>query len=71
MHRPHSEWRLDQKQHHVRRLCGLLLGMQPAEEFSILAHEIAHLCVAEKWRPPRNAHKNGSIKADQRHIIVE
>ena len=25
----------------------LLLGMQPAEEFSILAHKIAHLCGAE------------------------
>src|ERR1700687_5801426 len=23
------------------------------------------------WRPPRNAHKDGSITADQRHIIVE
>jgi hypothetical protein len=25
----------------------LLLGMQPAEEFSTLVHEIAHLCGAE------------------------
>jgi hypothetical protein len=23
------------------------------------------------WRPPREAHKDGSITADQRHIIVE
>jgi hypothetical protein len=23
------------------------------------------------WRPPRDAHKDGSITADQRHIIVE
>jgi len=23
------------------------------------------------WRPPQDAHKDGSITADQRHIIVE
>jgi hypothetical protein len=50
----------------------LLSGMLPAEEFSTLVHEIAHSCGQRfMWRPPRNAHKDGSITADQRHIIVE
>jgi hypothetical protein len=46
--------------------------MQPAEEFFTLVHEIATY-VAQRfmWRPPQDAHKDGSITADQLRIIVE
>jgi hypothetical protein len=33
----------------------------------------SHTYVAQRfmWRPPQDAHKDGSITADKRHIIVE
>ncbi len=34
-------------------------------------HKRTYVAQRFMWRPPRDAHKDGSITADQRHIIVE
>src|SRR4029077_14045815 len=34
-------------------------------------HKPTYVTQRFMWRPPRDAHKDGSITADQRHIIVE
>jgi hypothetical protein len=47
----------------------LLLGMQPAEEFSTLVHEIAHLCGAEIYVAlASDARKGTPFGVDKRHI---
>src|SRR5216684_5467557 len=47
----------------------LLSGMQPAEEFSTLTHEIAHLCGAEIYVAlASDARKGTPFGVDKRHI---
>ena len=47
----------------------LLLGMQPAEEFSTLVHEIGHLCGAEIYVAlAPGTRRGGRFGVDKRHI---
>jgi hypothetical protein len=46
-----------------------MAGMQPAEEFSTLVHEIAHLAAQRfMWRSPRDAHRDSPFGAAKHHI---
>jgi hypothetical protein len=48
----------------------LLSGMQPAEEFSTLVHEIAHLCGVRIYMARLgDTRKDEPFSADRRHIL--
>jgi hypothetical protein len=55
-------------------LGGLETPVAPMQQFMCLCcrqHKLTYVAQRFMWRPPRDAHKDGSITADQRHIIVE
>jgi len=54
-----------------RRHGATVAPMQHLMRLCCRQHNTSYVAQRFMWRPPRDAHKDGSITADQRHIMVE